>query len=306
MFLRFAQGAAATATGLALIFSTKIAGAQSCCAGSSAITPGRLTPHEDALVGTQIRAQYAFGSFAANGDYRASPNEADEVNFEQDLVGSVRLFRPMQLSLVIPFVQTYRRVSPASEFGGGIGDLNLSARYDLVLAGQHVSIPGVAVLGGISAPTGRAPEEASTALASSATGTGAFQFQAGLALEQTFSHWLVNAACIVAGRTSRNVAGVESTLGPQLSALLGAGYTFDNEAALAMSLLYSFEMRSEINGQIVPATARRSPQLGLFGLLPLGDHSRISGGPFVHLPFLPGANQTTYLGFSFTWVFTWS
>jgi len=308
MFSRFVRLIALSAATVALTlgFLVKPVWAQSCCAGSSAITPGRLTPHEDALVGAQLRVQNAFGTFTANGDYVSAPKGTSEINFEEDVVGSLRVLRPVQISLLVPFVQTYRRVAPESEFGGGIGDLNVSVRYDILLAGQRASFPGIALLGGLSLPSGRAPERASTPLATGATGIGAFQGQLGIALEQTFSHWLLNAACIVAARTSREVAGVDSTLGPQVSTLLGAGYTFDNEAAIAMSLSYAFEMRSEINGQVISGTARRSPQLGLFGLVPLGDHSRLSGGPFVHLPFLPGANQTTYLGFSLTWVRTWS
>ena len=45
----------------------------------------------------------------------------------------------------------------------------------------------VSALAGITFPTGKPPEEEGN------TGTGAYQFNVGLAIEQTFGPWLVNA-----------------------------------------------------------------------------------------------------------------
>src|SRR5450432_2748218 len=41
--------------------------AQACCAGGSAVTPGRLQLHEDALVGLQVKAATVFGSYEQGG-----------------------------------------------------------------------------------------------------------------------------------------------------------------------------------------------------------------------------------------------
>ncbi len=303
MFFRHTAAFLAAATWLT---HSSGAWAQSCCAGGSALTPGRLTVHEDALVGLQLRAQHAFGEFSANGSFRGTPRGAVESGFEQNALASVRVFRPMQVSLVVPFVETYRRTSTTSEFGGGLGDLNLSARYDVVLAGKYSYVPGVAVLGGASIPSGTSVADAEKPLATDATGIGAVQAHAGLALEHVWGHWMLNLAAILSIRAPQTVSGIHSQLGPQLSSFLGAGYTFDNEAAIAASLGYTFEMRAEVDGVTVTGTARRAPQFGISGLLPLGDRMRLSGGPTVHVPFLPGANQTTFVSFSLTWVRTWT
>jgi hypothetical protein len=142
------------------------------------------------------------------------------------------------VALLVPLVETLR-ANPldGSHFGGGIGDVNLGARYDFLLAGQSQYAPGIAALAGVTFPTGTAVESATAPLAVDATGIGAFQGNLALALEQTFGRWLVNATGMVAARTPR----FGETLGTQVT-LLGAGaYSFPNDAAVALALSYAFE-----------------------------------------------------------------
>src|ERR1700722_7748255 len=67
------------ARGLALVVVVGLVGlptqahAQACCAGGSAITPGRLQLHEDALVGAELKAASVVGSYDASGRYMAAP-----------------------------------------------------------------------------------------------------------------------------------------------------------------------------------------------------------------------------------------
>src|SRR6201999_23593 len=103
-----------------------------------------------------------------------------------------------------PIIETWRETTlDGGHLGGGIGDVNLSARYDFVVAGESLYVPGVALLAGVTAPTGRASESARARLAVDATGIGAWQANVALALEQTFGPWLLNATAIVAKRTPR-------------------------------------------------------------------------------------------------------
>src|SRR5690349_3370040 len=148
------------------------ANAQPCCAGASVLTPARITPLEEALVGLQTRAARVTGSFDASASYLGVPAGTNEMDFEQDLVGTVRIFGRGQLTLSIPFVETTRSASGISEVGGGLGDIALSGRYDPILAGDSPVIPGIAIVGGIVFPTGRAPESASMRLGSDSTGAG--------------------------------------------------------------------------------------------------------------------------------------
>ena len=131
--------------------------AQACCAGAGAITPGRLAVHEDALVGLQLKAANGFGSFSSDAEHLRGFARANHgVGARAGLSSAaLRVLPRGQLALLVPAIQTYRRTPSQSSFGGGLGDINFSARYDFVLAGEALYIPGIALLAGVTFPTGR-------------------------------------------------------------------------------------------------------------------------------------------------------
>jgi hypothetical protein len=142
------------------------------------------------------------------------------------------------VALLVPVVQTYRRARGTSDFGGGFGDVNLSARYDFALAGESEVVPGIAALAGITFPAGRPAESSDAAnhpLAADATGIGAYQLNLGVALEQTAGPWLFGVTALYAKRTPRTVGAGKITLGAQWTVLAAAAYTFSNDEALAPS-----------------------------------------------------------------------
>lgn len=281
--------------------------AQSCCAGSSAITPARLALHEDALVGVQLKAATLTGSFDDGAHYRKLSAGSAELDFEESLMGAVRLGGRGQVSLFVPFEQTWRKAGDQSEFGKGLGDINVGGRYDFTLAGQSSIVPGIALLTGLTLPTGTAPEAAHTPLATDATGIGAFQFNLGGAVEQTFGPWLINAAAFVALRTSRSIDGVDTTLGPQLTTLAAVAYSFPNDAAIAVVGSYTLEGSAHVDGQEAPSSARHLGVLSLSGLLPLTDAWRLQGSLFTNPPLSPfGRNQPASTGITFGILRSWS
>lgn len=290
------------------LFVSRTATAQACCAGSGAVTPGRLGIHEDALVGLQLRAAHVFGSFDAHARYADATSNTSEQNFEEALVGAARLpFLPrLQLAAIVPFVQTRRQADGVSDFGGGFGDINFSGRYDFLYAGQSRYIPGVAVLAGVTFPTGIPAESASTPLAADITGTGAWQANAGIAVEQVFGPWLVTAYGIASKRASRTIHGAESTLGTQWTALVAVAYTFAGDHAIALSASYAGEGDAAINGRTVAHSSRRVPIVGLFGVVPLSDRFRLQGGPSFNPPIDElGKNQIATVAMTLTGVYAW-
>jgi hypothetical protein len=262
--------------------------AQACCAGSSALTPGRLALHEDALVGLQTRTGFGFGSFGGDGSFSSFPKDTSELDLEQDLFGAVRVLERGQVALLVPLVEA-RRATPTNtaETGGGIGDINLSARYDFTLAGASSVMPGVAILAGVTLPTGRPPESATTPLAVDATGVGAVQANVGLALEQSFGPWLVNATGILAKRFPYTANGIHEALAPQLTFLGAVAYTFPNDDAIALLASYTIEGDPTVDGASTTGNARRTPLVGLSGALPIGDTWRALGGISVNPPIAP-------------------
>lgn len=287
--------------------TTAQAHAQACCAGSSAITPGRLAVPEDALVGVLLRAQDVVGAHDTSGHYTKNGSGDSEVDFEQDLIGTLRVLRRAQVSAVVPFVETRRRVAGKLGAGGGLGDVNLSGRYDFTLAGASKVVPGIALLLGVTLPTGRPPESATHLNAADATGIGAFQGSLGLAVEQTFGHWLVNVGGFISQRAARDVMGVHSQLGTLTTLLAAGGYTFDDDVAVALVATYAYQANGRIDGETLPNSGRAITTLTLAGLVPIGDTARIQGGLYLTPPLDHFArDQPTPFGFTLTFLRSFS
>lgn len=191
--------------------------------------------------------------------------------------------------------------------GGGIGDVNLAARWDFTWAGASETIPGIAILAGVTLPTGRAPDASTKPLASDATGIGAFQGNVGLAFEQTFGPWLVDATVLAAQRTKRSANGVETTLGTQLTFLGALGYTFDSDAALAFVASYTREADATIDGDKIDGTGNAFTQFAVTGMLPVDDRWRLQGSVFVQPPIAHfGRNHPATTGATVMVVRSWS
>lgn len=283
---------------LLVLASPTMARAQACCAGASAITPGRLELHEQALVGVLLSASSGLGSYDGTRSFRATPSGVGELSARQDVVGSVRWLQRGQLSIVIPFHASWRRTpTTGTEFGGGMGDLNFGLRYDAINNREYRYLPGIALLTGVTLPTGRAPESARRPLGSDATGIGATQFSAGLALERSVGDFLLNLTGLASKRTRREVFGVESELGTQMMGLFAVGYTIFEETAAACVLTYTHEGDAHIDGRVVPDTASSRLRLSLAASSTVSDSWRLQGSAFIDPPLDGlGRNQPSTVG----------
>lgn len=305
------RNAAAWALGaaslLAAVTRAPDAVAQACCAGSGAVTPARLALHEDALVGMTLHASGVLGTYAPDGSYMGQPAHTSEADFEEDLLGAIRVTKRGQLALLVPFVQTYRATPGLHEGGGGIGDINVGARYDFVLAGESRFIPGIAALAGLTIPTGKPVALSNEPLATDATGTGAFQGNFGIAVEQTWGAWLVNLSGILAQRASYTARGVSETLGTQVTGLGAVAYTFRSEAALGFVVSYATEGNATLDGVTDLNSHKRGLTLSAVGLYPINDALRLQGSLFILPPIGQlGANQPATLGVTFTVLYGFS
>ena len=291
---------------LGALSSSAPARAQACCAGSGAVTPARLGVHDDAVVGVQVRGASVVGSFDPSGAYVGAPAGAHELDLEEDLYGAVRVLRRGQLGVLVPFVETYRATATRSETGGGFGDLNLSARYDLLRARESQWWPGVGLLAGITLPTGRSAESAENPLATDATGLGAVQLNGGLALEQSFGPWSVGLSGLFAWRAPRTVNGATMALAPQLTALASLAYAWGSGFSLALVASFTGEGDATVRGAGVPNSSRRWTQVSAAFAWPVTDHLFLMGSVFFNPP-IPGlgVNQTSTVGLTLgaKWVF---
>jgi hypothetical protein len=286
---------------------------QACCAGAGALTPGRLQLHEDALVGTQLHGSTVLGSFDGGAHYSPLGAHNSETDYEEDLFGAVRVLRRGQIALLVPFVETHRNELGLGEFGGGVGDVNLSARYDFIRSGESLFVPGLAILAGITAPTGT-PGDAQNPmkpLGTDATGIGAWQGNVGLAVEQTYGPWLFNVTELLALRARRtaDIAGVSEseTLAPQFVTLIGGAYTFKSDASVALFGSYTLEGTATLDGAPAPDSARRVALVSVSGAYPVTDHLRAQASLFINPPVSGfGLNQTSTTGLTLTILWGWS
>jgi hypothetical protein len=282
---------------LAITASAARASAQACCAGAGAVTPARLGLHDDALVGAQLRVASVFGSWDGGGRFVATPSGASELDFEEDAYAAARVLDRGQLGVLVPLVETRRSAHGFAENGGGLGDVNLSARWDFLRARESLRVPGVGLLAGVTLPTGRSAEDATHALATDATGLGAAQLTAGVALEQTFGPWLVGLSGLVSMRLPRTVAGVRMALAPQTTVLASLAYAFPDGASGALVASYTIEGDASVGGAVVPESGRRWAVLSASFALPIDDELSVVGSIFVHPPVSSlGRNQPTTAG----------
>jgi hypothetical protein len=278
--------AAAFAVALALLatFAPAAAWAQACCAGASAIGAARLVPHEDAVAGVGARVVALHASMDQSGRYVPAPSGAIELDFEQDIAATMRVLRHGQLTVIAPLIETYRSVPGLSEWGGGLGDIRLGARYDFIEPGASPTWPGVALSFGLTVPTGRAPEAASTPLATGATGTGALQASAQIQLERSFGDLFVYAAGSADWRSPRVVSGLHEQRGPSFSAFLAAGDSFKSGLVAAVTLSYTAEVEGRLQGARVPDSGYELTRIGLAGGHSFTDDWRMQASLFADVP----------------------
>ncbi len=291
----------------AIVALPSVAHAQACCAGAAAVTPGRLALHEDALVGVDARVTDGYGSFDPTGTFVSMPAGTSEVDLEQDVFGAIRFAPRAQAAVLVPIIETRRTVPGENAFGGGLGDINVAARYDFIYSSEARYVPGIAVLAGVTFPTGTPPESATAPLATNATGIGAYQGNLGVAVEKVIGPWLVGATGILAVRSTRTYSDVTTTLAPQWTALAVVARTLSREASVAVSVSVTAEGDATVNDMNQVDTSRRLLAFSLSGAMPVTDRLHLQGAVVIDPPMSAfGANQPVAgVGVTATVIYAW-
>jgi len=284
--------------------------AQACCVGTGLVTPARLRTFESRAVGVQMRARSVMGAFRASGSYATSAAGNRDLGFEEDLFAAFRLSSRFQVGLWAPFVQTSRQLAGTSGFGGGLGDLAVNARYDIINAGERGLWPGVAIIAGLSFPTGQPLDEmnASDPLSTSGTGTGSFEGNGGVAVEEIVGSSFVSLAGWISKRSARPApTGGDESFAPRLSALLTGGTTFGHDVTVGafVSALRQSEAH-DANGPIANSGVSLVTA-GAALALPFWQWWRLQTTLFSDLPIAGwGRNQTAGYGGTVALIRTWS
>lgn len=301
----FPRALALAVLGAAALFSSR-ASAQSCCAGTTATVPGRLAVYEDALVALQARVGGGYGSHDVNGSYVANPPGVSELDFEQDLIGTYRVAHRVEVSALVPFIETRRKAGGYVDTGGGLGDAVASVRWDVIRAHEKAWIPGISLVAALTLPTGRPPDRATHVLAADATGTGAFRGAAGVLLDQTLGHVFFSGGATFGESAPRTIAGATTHLGLQVSVFGATGWAFEDESAVGVILTRFVEARATREGVTDESSGRSFTTLGLFGSHPFSDTFRMLGSVVATPPFDGfGRNQVAAFTASVMGARTW-
>lgn len=290
-----ARASVALLAALACSTHISLAHGQACCASGSGLTPGWLGNHDKALVGVQVRGSATWGTYPYGDGFfeRAATRDA---RYEGGLFGALRLLPRAQVAAFAPVDVTRRFGAHGREAGGGVGDLSLMGRYDLVRTGE-LRIPGIALLAGALLPTGRPVDRATGLLAADATGTGTFEFDLGMSVEQTFGRALLHATALAGPRLPRDVLGQREALGTRGLFVLAGGYVFEGETSLLLSLSHASEGDASIDGARARGTGTRTTQAAVIAVVPLSDSLKLRSTVFSDLPPL-GENRPTLAGSS--------
>jgi hypothetical protein len=303
--------AAAALLLLATLTRAAPAAAQACCAGGTVVTPTRLALHEDLAVGVQLRARTNPGSFAADGHYTNS--SGTEQIFEQDVAASVRVAEKGQIGAVIPIIQTHRNVAGIDDWGGGGGDVSLTARYDFLLAAQSLYWPGFGVLAASTIPTGTPPDDLSPShpLAANATGEGTYDVTLGVDVEKVAGHFYGGLNGWLTHRFARRLSpgggpSLTESFSVRWTLLAVASYVFDSEAALGLYVSAQNEGPATIDGVQDPTTSLRLTTVGVAGVLPIRDVWRVQGALFGDVPVSSfGRNEPAGYGLTVALLRVW-
>ena len=167
---------------------------------------------------------------------------------------------------MLPYVETHRIAPGVDDWGSGIGDLALNARYDFKLAAEMLYWPGFALLANVVLPTGKAVGDGTNPASTDATGTGTSSVSLGVDLEKV--HGPLYGALYALGDLQRRAApsfrpGATASLTTsyplQATALAVAGYVFENEAAAALYVNFLERGDNTLNGVHGPARDGPAP-----------------------------------------------
>lgn len=248
---------------LSMIGVAADAEAASCCVSSSVGVP-RLRAWEAAAVGVTGAFSTAPGQWDPDGQWR-SFRDYGEREWRLSASGLLRVHRRLQLHGLLPVVLNQRDGTARSETGGGLGDLQVAARYDLSSVGEAGAWPGLALSLGVLAPTGRPLDESRSQLGADATGRGAWVISPGMTLEQVWGgRFLQATAAATIPLPHERADHVSQRFGPGVVVGLASGLEIvPGQVVLGALLRLSWESSLALDGRTIDNSGRADSAVGL-------------------------------------------
>jgi len=158
--------------------------------GSTAAAPARVGECEKAVVALSVTGEVGDGWWDREGALRDS--SVREKSGVATVAGGVRLNRQWQVGLAAPLLVNHRASESLSGWGGGVGDVRLSALWDPFeerAVADRLPAPVPLFILGTRLPTGRDWTHSSSVLHEDVTGLEQSAVVVGGQLERTLDKW---------------------------------------------------------------------------------------------------------------------
>lgn len=214
---------ALVAASLALLAAP--ARASVCCMTTGLFGVGRLGLWEESAAGVRATGANTLGSWDAAGTWRDNPEGWLDGELRVDAYGLLRITDRAQVHVLFPYFENLRGVDDDLALAGGLGDVELGARWDLLSVGELEPWPAVGVTVSALLPSGVRPEDAEAPYGADATGRGAMGAAAALSVEESFgkAYARVDLGGTVYAPFRRADLGRSQLYGPTLAAAASAG-----------------------------------------------------------------------------------
>ena len=235
--------------------------AQACCSTTTALSPVRLGYLEKTGLAFGTSWLEQVGRFDSRSKYHSKPEGVRDTEFRESLTLAYRPRTPWQVSIKGQFIQNLRAVKNLSESSMGIGDTDVSVRYDPWQTGFWDSPVGFGIIVATTIPTGRPAEQAKKVLASDTTGTGYVQFHTGLVAEVLKGSWFFGVGTMISTAPPRQANGHELSMGwiSTSQASLAYGFAYNLSAALAIQHRFLSQASIDNNTQADGASSNTVP-----------------------------------------------
>jgi hypothetical protein len=259
--------------------------AAACCLSSSAFGIGRLASWENMAFIAGGSAAPVSGRWDGTGVWRPNATDYSEAEWRANIAALVALHPRLQIAGLMPYVMTTKSSAGLSEGAGGLGDSQLSLRYEPVYQGESSFLPEIALTAGLLMPFGRTAIASQTVLGSDVTGRGAWVPSVAATFEWAHDFWF---AQVAGGVTlplpmAGAVAGQHQQYGPGWQATAAGGLEVKKGLVISALLRGSYDGALNIDGRVVPQSAAYDFGVGPNVSLKLPAHFTLQAGADVGL-----------------------
>lgn len=245
-----------------------------CCMTAGLFGVGRLALWEQAAAGLRTTGAETLGTWNADGVWTPSPAGWVDRELRLDAYALLRLTDRSQIHVLVPTLENLRGSDGDVVAGGGLGDLELGVRYELLNVGERAPLPAVGLTISALLPTSVRPEEAAARLDVDATGRGAPGLAGSINLEQAFGKAF--ARLDLGGTLYAPFVRVDlrqhQRYGPTLAAVASGGGTVLDGVLLGATLGVAHDLPVIIGKEEQEASSATSATAGLLASWTIDPH----------------------------------